>query len=139
MITVYEASSPDRPIVSVNSFSDTNYTCYRMRRQVTITLLPTVRLQELRSVCNVCDALYDKTLTPDNARYTATPPCTKFQLMYFDTCNRSFLSDKCYQNHLTLSVKSKLVCDCRAVCINCSFLVTSDSKLECFKDILQYL
>jgi len=42
--------------------------------------------------------------------------------MYCVTCNRSFLSDKCYQNHLTLTVKSKLVCECRPVCRNCSLL-----------------
>jgi len=30
-------------------------------------------------------------------------------------------------------VKSKLVCQWRQVCWNCSYLVTYDSKLECFK------
>ena len=60
--------------------------------------------------------------TSDNAcsLLTPTPPCTKFQSMNCDTCNRSFLSDKCYQNHLTLTVKSQLVRDCRRVCRNCS-------------------
>ena len=49
------------------------------------------------------------------------------------TCNRRFLSEKCFQNHLTLKVKGKLVCQWRQVCQKCSCLVTSDSKHECFK------
>jgi hypothetical protein len=49
-------------------------------------------------------------------------PCTKFQSKYCDTCNRSFLSDKCYQNCLTVTANSKLVCECRRVCRNCSLL-----------------
>jgi hypothetical protein len=47
-------------------------------------------------------------------------PCTKFQSKYCDTYNGSYLSDKCYQNRLTLTVNSKLVCECRTVCRNCS-------------------
>ena len=72
----------------------------------------------------MCDVLYDKTLTSDNACFLSLPrpACTKFQSMYCDTCNRSFLSDKCYQNHLTLTVKSKLVFECRRVCRICSLL-----------------
>ena len=64
---------------------------------------------------------------------TATPPCTKDQPKYCCTCNRWFLSEKCLQNHLILKVKGKLVCQWRQVCRNCSYLVKSDSKHECFK------
>jgi hypothetical protein len=63
---------------------------------------------------------------------SATPPCTKEQPKYCDTCNRQFLSEKC-QNHVSLKVKGKLVCQWRQVCRNCSYLVTADSKHECFK------
>jgi len=72
----------------------------------------------------MCGGLYDRTLTCDNACSicTATPPCTKVQWTYCDICNRSFLSDKCYQNCLTVTVKSKLVCECRRVCRNCGLL-----------------
>ena len=40
---------------------------------------------------------------------------------------------KCFQNHLVLRVKGKLVCQWRQVCRNCNFLVTSDNEHECFK------
>jgi hypothetical protein len=43
------------------------------------------------------------------------------QSMHCDTCNRSFLSDTCYANHLTMKVKGKLVCAWKQVCRNCSF------------------
>jgi len=49
------------------------------------------------------------------------------------TCNLWFLSEICFQNHLTHKVKCKLVCQWREVCRNCSFTVTGDYKHECFK------
>jgi hypothetical protein len=49
-----------------------------------------------------------------------------------------FLSEKCFQNHVTLKVKGKLVCQWRHVCRNCSYLVTYDSKHECFKKICTF-
>jgi len=64
---------------------------------------------------------------------TATPPCTKDQSKYCGTCNRWFLSEKCFQNLLILKVKGKQVCQWRQVCRNCSYLVKSHSKHECFK------
>jgi len=39
---------------------------------------------------------------------TATPPCTKDRTKHCSTCNRRFLSEKCFQNHLILKVKGKL-------------------------------
>ena len=64
---------------------------------------------------------------------TATPPCINDQTNYCSICNRRFLSEKCFQNHLTLKVQGKLVCQWRQVCRNCSYSVTTDSKHECFK------
>ena len=86
-------------------------------------------------ICNSCDTLYDSTHKCDKicSLCTATPPCTKDQSKYSCTCNRWFLSEKCFQNHLILKVKRKLVCQWRQVCRNCSYLVTSDLKHECFK------
>jgi hypothetical protein len=49
-------------------------------------------------------------------------PCTKGQSSYCDTCIRSFLSDKCYQNRLTVRVKIKLFSEYKQVCRNCSLL-----------------
>jgi hypothetical protein len=93
-----------------------------------------------RYICKACDALYDKTHTCDKAcsLYTATQPCTKGHSKHCDTCNRSFLSEKCFQNPLNLKVKRKLVCQWRQVCRNCNFLITTDSKHECFKKFCTY-
>ena len=86
-------------------------------------------------ICSGCDTLYDNKHKFDKvcSPCTATPPCTKDQAKYCSTCNRRFLSEKCFQNHLTLKVKGKLVCQWRQVCRNCSYLVTAYSKHECFK------
>ena len=69
---------------------------------------------------------------------TATPSCSKNQTRYCGTCNRTFLSEKCFQNHLTLRVKDKLVCQWRQVCRNCNFSITTDFKHECFKNFCTY-
>ena len=89
---------------------------------------------------NGCDTLYDHTLKCDKVcpLCTCTPSCTKYQERYFATCNRWFLSEKCFQNHETLKVKGRLVCQWRQVCRNCSFTVTSDSKHECFQKFCNY-
>ena len=88
-----------------------------------------------RYVCNGCDTLYDNTHKCDKVCTvcTATPPCTKDQTKYCCTCKRRFLSEKYFQNYLTLKVEGKLVCQWRQVSRNCSYLVTPDSKHECFK------
>ena len=90
-------------------------------------LLPTVRLQWLRSLylprVTYCTIKHLRVTTLDPYAFPRPPtPRTKLQSSYCDTCNRSFLCDKCYQNPLTLTAKSKSVCECRAVCRNCSLL-----------------
>ena len=92
-------------------------------------------LMAKRYICNACDTLYDFTHKCDKAcsLCTTTPPCTKDESKYCGTCNRWFLSAKCFQNHFVLKVKGKLVCQWRQVCRNCSFLVTCNNKHECFK------
>ena len=88
-----------------------------------------------RSICNTCDTLYDfkhkcyKACT----LCTNTPPCTNDETKYCGTCNRRFFNEKCFQNHLVLKAKGKLICQWRQVCRNCSFLVASNNKHECFK------
>jgi len=86
-----------------------------------------------RYICNAF--LYDKTHKYDKvcSLCNAIPPCTKDQNKYCSTCNRYFLSEKCFRNHITLKVKSKIVCQWRQVCRNCSYLVTGNSKHECNK------
>ena len=82
-----------------------------------------------------CDTLYDFTHKCDKACFlcTTTPPCTKDETMYCGACKRWYLSEKCFQNHLVLKVKGKLLCQWRQVCRNCKFFVTSNNKHECFK------
>jgi len=88
-------------------------------------------------ICSGCDTLYnfiykcDKVSSP----CTASSPCTKDQTKHCTTCNRRFLSEKRFQNHLSLKVKGKLYFHWRQVCRNCSYLVTDDSKQECFKKL----
>ena len=82
-------------------------------------------------ICDACDTLYDNKYKGDKTfpLCTASPPCTKDQTKYRSTCNMWFLGEKCFQNHLTLNVKGKLVCQYKKLCWNCSFTVTADSKL----------
>jgi hypothetical protein len=91
-------------------------------------------------IWNACDMLYDFKNKFETACFlcTATPPCNNSHSNYCDTCNRTSLAEKCSQIHLTLRVKSKLVCEWRQVCRNCSFLVTSDSKHEFYKKLCDY-
>jgi len=37
---------------------------------------------------------------------TTTPPYTKDQTKYCSKCNKRFLSENCFQNHLMLKVKA---------------------------------
>ena len=62
-------------------------------------------------------------------------PLREIRKKYCGTCNRWFLSEKYFQNHMTLKVKGKLVCQWRQVCRNCSFIVKEVSKHECFKKL----
>jgi hypothetical protein len=84
--------------------------------------------------------LYDKTHKCDKvcSLCDATPPCTKDETRYCRTCNRWFLSETCFQNHVILKKKCKLICHWRQVYRNCTFLVTGDSKHECFKKFCNY-
>ena len=66
------------------------------------------------------------------------PPCNKDRSKYCATCNRWFLSKKCFKNHFTHKVKGKLVCQWRQSCLNCSFTITGDSKHECFHRFWNY-
>jgi hypothetical protein len=62
----------------------------------------------------------------------------KDQSKYSDTCNTMFISDKCFQNNLTLRVKGNLVCQWRQACRNSESFVTLDSKHECFQKFRNY-
>jgi hypothetical protein len=88
-------------------------------------------------ICGACDTLYN-THKCDKACFlcTATPPCTKDETKYCGTPNRLFLIENCFQNHLTLKAKGKLVCQWRQVCRNCSYTVTAYSKLNVLRNFV---
>jgi hypothetical protein len=106
-ISVYDGLSPNRLIFSRNSFPDKKLYLLCELDWGHFNVITDMKDGMAKKVCNVCDALYDHTHKCDKACsvYTATPPCTKGQSKHFDTCNRFFISDTCYQNHLTLKVK----------------------------------
>jgi len=93
-----------------------------------------------RYICDAFDTLYDFKHECDKACFlcTATAPSSKDQSKYSSTCNRCFLSEKCFQNYLTLIENGKLVCQWRQVCRNCSYTVNSDPKREWFKRFCNY-
>jgi len=90
-----------------------------------------------RFICDGCDILNDNTQNAEMRQSLLPLYC--YATFYqgsdqeFITCNRRFLSEKFFQNHLTLKVKGKLRCHWRQGCRNCSYFVTADSKHECLK------
>jgi len=126
-------------IFSGNSLSNKKlYLLYDSGHYILITNLKGTMANKY--TCNACDTLYDNTHERDSVCFvcTATPPCIKDRWMYCATCKRSFMSEKCFQNHLTHKVKGKLVCQWRQLSRNCSFTVTGDSKHEWFKRFRNY-
>jgi hypothetical protein len=93
-----------------------------------------------RYMCEACDSLYDNTHKCDKkcSQCTATPPCIKDQSKNCGTCNRWFLSEKCFQNHLVQKEKGSLVCQWKQICRKCNFSVTGDSRHECGKKVCTY-
>jgi len=130
-IIVFDGLYPDRVMFSGNSLSAKKlYLLYDRDNEHYNVVTNLKGAMAKRYIYNGCDTLYDYTHKCDKvcSLCTATPPCTKNQSRYCCTCNRSFRSEKCFQNHLILKVKGKLVCQWRQVCQNCSYLVTSDSE-----------
>jgi len=138
-IIVYDGLSPDGVLFGGNSLSNKKlYLLYEGGNYIVITNLKGAMAK--RYICNACDTLYDNRHKCDKAcsLCAATPPCIKDFSRYCAKCNGWFLSEKCFQNHLTDKVKGKVVCQWRQVCRNCSFTVTSDSKHEYFKRFCNY-
>ena len=139
-IILYDGLSPDRFMFNGNSLSIKRlYLLYDLNSEhYNVTNLKAAMAK--RYICNACATLYDFTHKYEKAcsLCTGTPPCTKDRKKYCSTCNRWFLSEKCFHYHVAVKVKGKLVCKWRQVCRNCSFRVTSDSKHECFKRFCTY-
>ena len=133
---MFNRLNTDREMFSGNSLSVKKlYLLYNANTKNYSVITNIKAAMAKKYICNVCDALYDFTHKCDKTCSLCTnqPPCTKDKTQYCSTCNRWFLREKCFQNHLVLRVKGKLVCHWRQVCRNCNVLVTSDNKHECFK------
>jgi hypothetical protein len=107
--------------------------------RVTLTWLQTLKLRWQKSVYVMRGIRYMTLHTSEKKkllfvyRYT-----TMYRSRNYDTSNRSFLSEKCFQNHLMLRVKFKLACQWRQVCWNCNFQINTDYKHERFKKFCTY-
>jgi hypothetical protein len=124
-IIVYDELSHDRLIFIWNSVSNEKlYLLYDADKghYNAITNIKAVMVKKY--ICDACDTLYYKTHKCNKicSLCTSTLPSTKDQPGYCNTCNRSFLSEKCFQNNLTISVKGKAVYQWRQVCRKCNFL-----------------
>jgi len=88
-----------------------------------------------RYICNGCDTLYDKTHKYDKvcSLCTATPACTKAQTKHCSTCNRRFLKWETFSELFNSQSERQASLLVETICRNCSYLVTGDSKHECFK------
>ena len=112
-IIVYDGLSPDRVMFSANSVSAKKlYLLYDEKDKHYNVITNLKAAMAKKSICNECDTLYDHTHKCDKvcSLCTASPPCTKHRTRYCATCNRRFLCQKCFQNHLTLKVKGRFVC-----------------------------
>ena len=133
---LFDGLSPDRLIFSGNSLSAKKLYLLFYSDNGHYNVIPTLRQLWLRGTYVTRVTL--STTTHSNVTKPAPcvllhDPCNKDHTKYCSTCNRYFLIEKCFQNHMTLKVKSKLVCQWKKVCRNCSYLVTGDSKHECNK------
>ena len=81
------------------------------------------------------------TLNTNVTELASCVPCVprfKYRSKNCGKWSRWFISGECFQNHLTLKVKEKLVCKWRQVCRNSSFTVTTYSKHESFTRFCNY-
>jgi len=103
----------------------------------TIMWLQTLKLQWPKSAYATRFTRY----TTMHTCVTAPAPCVLIHRLVrkdSSTCNRLVHSGEYFQNHLTLKVKGKLVCQWRQLCRNCNFTVRAASKNECFKKFCNY-
>jgi hypothetical protein len=138
---VFDCLKPDRVIFSGNSVSTKKlYLLYDsdVGHYNVITNIKAAMAKKY--MCEACDSLYDNTHSCDKkcSQCTATPPCIKDLSKYCGICNRWFLSEKCFQNHLVLKQKGKLVCQWKQIYRKCNYTVRTDSKHECDKRFCTY-
>jgi len=113
----HDGLSSDRVICS--GFSISNKKMYILYYGVHYKVITNLKAAMAKKyICNVCDTLYGFTNKCDRVYCL----CTAKSLRTKDcvTSNRWFLSGKCFQKHLALKTKGKLVRQLRHVCRNYS-------------------
>jgi hypothetical protein len=140
-INLYDGMSPERLVFREIPFLKRNRLYCMMRTRVTTMLLPILKPPCAKSIYVTLVTCYTTlyiSVTKLALCVLSRHLALNSQSKYCDTCNRTFLCEKCYQNNLTLRVKNTLACEWRQVCQNCSFLTTPDSKHEYFKQFSNY-
>ena len=123
---MYDGLSPERVLWRKFPFEKENLYGVKSEHYNVITNLKAAIAK--RYICNACDTLYDLTHVCKSLLLVCGYSTLYERSKYCVACNRLFLSEKCFQNHVTLKVKAKLYCQWRQVCRNRSFTVTGDSK-----------
>jgi len=135
---VFDGLYSDRAIFSGNSLSAKKLYLLYDRDSGHCNVINNLKgVMAKKYICNGCDTRIQTNVILFAPCLLLRYPVLKMS-KYCGTCNRYFLSEKCFQNLLVLKVKGKLVLQWRQVCRNCSFLVTRDSKYECFKKVCTF-
>jgi hypothetical protein len=126
-IVVYDGLSPERVIFTGNSISEKKLSLLFDEETGHYNVITNIKAaMGKKFICEACDTMYDKT---HKCKYacslcTVSPPCSKGTERYCDACNRTFVSDTCFQNHVTLKVQNKLVCQWKRACRSCCAIVS---------------
>jgi hypothetical protein len=131
-IIVYDCLSPYRYICNGNCLSNKKLCLLHDADSEHFSVITNLKAVITKKyICNACDTLYSEKHKCDSLlpmyTYTALYERSVKVLSY------NFFSEKCFQNHLTLKLKGKLVFPWRQACQNYSFTATGNSKLECIK------
>ena len=115
---MFSGLSRDKIIFTGNSVSSKKlYLLYNADTKHNSVITNIKAAMAKKYICNACDALYDFMHKCDKtcSLCTNAPPCSKDKTKSCPTCNRWFLSEKCFKYDLVLRVKVKLVCQWRHV------------------------
>jgi len=100
-IIVFDGLYPDRVMFSENSLSAKKLYLLYYRNSGHNNVITNLKgAMAKRYICNGCNTLYDYTHKCDKV----CSLCTTKDRSKHCTCNRWFLSEKCFQNHLILKV-----------------------------------
>jgi hypothetical protein len=120
---VFDGLKPDRVIFSGKSVSTKKLYLLNDSDSRHYNVITNIKAAMAKAyMWEACDTLYDNTHKCDEtySRCTTTPPCVKDLSKYCERCNRWFLSEKCFQNHLVLKKRGKLVCQWKQIWRKCN-------------------